>query len=258
MRVRLEDIKKLASELRKDGSGKSHFDLLGVTQDSTRDDIRQAFRKLARDFHVDRFAQYGIDDEARRAIQAVFIAINRAHETLTNDEMRREYEAETALRAKGQAVRPGGGHAVQRALDAEKMIRSSLTLIKNAKYQTALDRLNEALEITNDDPLGLAAQAFAEFMVVQSRGNSPTAAGRAREKLEEVVKEMDGREEPFLYLGRVYRAQGKEDQAVEAFKKALQINQHCIEAASELRHLKRKSAEEQSKGIMGLFGRKKK
>jgi hypothetical protein len=56
----------------------------------------------------------------------------------------------------------------------------------------------------------------------------------------------------------VHKALGDMDRAAAAFKRALEINARCAEAASELRHLQRRvesSTEKPATG--GLFGRKK-
>jgi molecular chaperone DnaJ len=60
------------------------YDVLGVSRESTQDQIKSAFRKLAREFHPD----LNQDPEAERR----FKEINLAYETLSDPEKRRRYD----------------------------------------------------------------------------------------------------------------------------------------------------------------------
>jgi len=252
--------KKLDEAVRRAGeivSGRpDHFAVLGVTRDDHEQTVRNAYRQLARDFHVDKFTRYGLEQEERDAVQALFMAINRANEVLTKPEERAEYLAELDLEAAGlKSVRPG--EHMDAALRGEKLREDGLTAIKNNKAEVALELLTQALEIDSQDRLALAGKAYAEFLVVQARGSSPQVLSNTRATLQKVTKDGIEREEPWLYLGGVQRAAGDVDNAAVALQRAIDINRHCAEAQSELRHIHRKLAGPQKKKG-GFFGRRKK
>lgn len=254
--ARLQEAQKLAAEL----DGKTHYEVLDIARDADDRAVRTAFRKLARDFHADRFARYGLDKDAQGAVQKVFIAINRAHETLSDAAQRREYDLGLEMKANGAGtLAKGGGAASQmdQVFKAEKLIKDATVLISRGDADAALERLRPALAITPDDPVARAALAYAEYLVARGQGGSQVIQGRTLEALVELCAELDNREEPFLYLGRLYRDTGATDKAIRAFQQALSINPHYAEAGSELRHAQRK-AETKSGGITGLFGRRKK
>lgn len=254
--ARLAEARKLATEL----DGKTHYEILDVARDADDRAVRTAFRKLARDFHADRFARYGLDPDAQSAVQKVFIAINRAHETLSDAAQRREYDLGLEMKANGgSALARGGGAASQmdQVFKAEKLIKDATVLISRGDADAALERLRPALAITPDDPVAKAALAYAEYLVARGQGGSQVIQGRTLETLSAICGELDNREEPFLYLGRLYRDTGDTDRAIRAFQQALAINPHYAEAGSELRHAQRK-VETKSGGIGGLFGRRKK
>lgn len=242
----------IAQEEGRTRDGKTHYEILGLEQGADVAAVRKAFRGLARDFHVDKFMRYALPQAGIDAVQQHFIAVNRAHEVLTNTEQRAEYDAELLLRSQGIVISDTGAPDLERVFAAEKLVKQGLALLKNGKADPALDRFNEALATTPDDPLALAGQAYAELLVVQAKAPSKMVQARAIRVLEEVCAEMEGRHEPFLYLGRAYRMVDDNDKAAAALTQALKIDPHCAEAASELRHLKRQPAKK------SLFGRRKK
>lgn len=60
------------------------YDLLGVDPDADDDDLKQAYRRLARQYHPD------VNDDPRATAQ--FKTVRRAYEILTDDEERRRYD----------------------------------------------------------------------------------------------------------------------------------------------------------------------
>lgn len=63
---------------------KSYYDVLGVEEQSTQEDIKKAFRKLAKEWHPDRSTQ---PDAHER-----FQEINEAYQILGNEQKRNEYD----------------------------------------------------------------------------------------------------------------------------------------------------------------------
>lgn len=232
--------------------GRTHYEILGLDESADTAAVRKAFRGLARDFHVDKFMRYALPEGALQAVQQQFIAVNRANEVLANAAQRSEYDAELLLRAQGMVISDTGAPDLEKVFAAEKLVKQGIALLKNGKAKHALDRFNEALATTPADPLGLAGQAYAELLVVQVKAPSMMVQARAIRTLESVCADMEGRHEPFLYLGRAYRMVDDIAKATVALSKALKIEPHCAEAASELRHLKRQPAKK------SLFSRRKK
>ncbi len=243
----------------------NHFELLGVEQTATTKLVRHEFRKLARKFHVDRFSRYDLTDPTRAAVQNVFIALNRAHEVLTDTEERKEYElsleyAAAAAKRAGPSSRNSQPKTteshIQDALQAEKLIQVALAQLGRGEAAPALGRLKQALSITPDDPNAVAGQAYAQYLISQSQGASRTVSTKSEQQLRSVIAKSPQLARPRLYLGRILRDSGHLDEAIASFHEALKLDPHLSQATSELRYaIKRK--QETNVGIKGFFGRKK-
>ena len=80
---------------------RSYYDVLGVKKDASKEELRRAFRKLARKYHPD--VNPGMADAAEK-----FKEVNEAYQTLSDPEARRDYD-EGGRRFKGGGRGNGDG-----------------------------------------------------------------------------------------------------------------------------------------------------
>jgi curved DNA-binding protein len=96
---------------------KDYYKILGVSRSASADEIKRAYRKLAREFHPDKNTAKGAEDR--------FKEINEANEVLGDPEKRRAYDALGANWKAGQQFTPppgwGGGSGRGRARAAEDL-----------------------------------------------------------------------------------------------------------------------------------------
>lgn len=85
---------------------RDYYEILGIPRDASADDIKKAFRKLARQYHPD-------VAKDKKAAEAKFKEINEAHEVLSDPDKRRKYDELganwQAYEQAGAPPPPGGG-----------------------------------------------------------------------------------------------------------------------------------------------------
>ncbi len=81
------------------------YETLGVPKSASQDDVKKAFRKLARQYHPDK-------NPGDKAAEEKFKEVNQAYETLSDAEKRKQYDEYSRLGAFGpgaRGFRPGAG-----------------------------------------------------------------------------------------------------------------------------------------------------
>ncbi len=81
---------------------KDFYKVLGVSKTATQDEIKKAYRKLAKDLHPDK-------NEGDKKIEERFKEVSAAYDTLGDTKRRAEYDEMERLGAMGGGFRPGAG-----------------------------------------------------------------------------------------------------------------------------------------------------
>jgi curved DNA-binding protein CbpA len=138
-----------------------YYQILGVEEQASSDEIRKAYLKLAKKLHPDRFPN---DPEKKSAAQAEFARVTRAHEVLGDARQREEYDALRTLarnRAALDTGMPGGSGAdpaVSQTITPEQQRESKETWAakhsqramdsyKSKRFQDAETAIKEAIRL---------------------------------------------------------------------------------------------------------------
>lgn len=90
-----------------------YYEILGVSRTASADEIKKAFKKLARQHHPDR-------NQGNKAAEDKFKAVNEAYQVLSNPEKRKTYDLfghDGPVGAPGPGAGPYGGYGGQRVYD---------------------------------------------------------------------------------------------------------------------------------------------
>ena len=79
-------------------NGQTHYEVLGVSEHATHDELKRSYRRLAMEYHPDRNATPGAN--------ARFVAINEAYQVLSDALKRRQYDRRLAQIRQGYTSPP--------------------------------------------------------------------------------------------------------------------------------------------------------
>jgi tetratricopeptide (TPR) repeat protein len=236
-------------------AGADHFQLLGVAQDASPDQIRVAYFALARQLHPDRLSAVGVEDAARTA-QRLFAEVNAAFAVLSDQQRRFDYT---------NVLKRGGEKAVEaeqaeveamamRVLEAEEAFRRAEMAMRRDQMASAIRELDRAIELNPDEVDYHAALAWARFCTAPDK---MAVAAATRSTLEHAILKAPKAVSPRFYLGRIERMLGKDQEGLRHFQAVLKLSPHHTEATSEVRVLEARLASAGADKEKGLFGRPK-
>ena len=229
-----------------------HYVLLGIERAADATAIRAAYFELARLLHPDRLSALGISDDDRAA-QRLFARINDAFTVLSTAPRRAEYD--TLLDAGGaRAVaerEAAAGATATAAVEAEERYRLGEMAMRRQQAEIAVHEFQRAVELKPDEPDYITLLGWALYVAARDKVAAVTVARMHIHKALTMKKETAL---PHLYLGRIARMEGEDDEAARSFRRALEIAPTNSEAQAELRVVEaRRRAKPSTRG--GLFSR---
>lgn len=205
----------------------NYFELLGVSREAGREDIKRAYFGLAREFHPDRHFSSS-SAEVRQLAQQLFDLVSTAHDTLSDPDEKARYLAELS-----RGGPTSGGDDVGKLLVAEGKFQQGEELLRQRNYASAIAMFTQAVQLCANEGEFHAYLGWARF---QQNPQDSDAALRDLERAAALNPKID---KTYLFTGYVYKAVGRPDKAEKQFERAIQCNPDCTEALRELRLLRR-------------------
>jgi len=194
---------------------KNLFARLGIPETASRDEVKQAYLAMAKQFHPDRIAAGGLTDLAE-VVRDFFTAVNEAYETLSDDRKRAEY----LLGLKGIGKERADGARVD-FQKGEACFRTRDFARARGFYESAI----------RADPRPEYQAALAYVFLVDPQGRD---RAKARALLDEATQDPKC-DRAFYTAGILARDEGDEAAAERMFRAALEANARHPEAVRELR-----------------------
>ncbi|GEM_PF-2302097 len=132
---------------------RNYYDILGLPRKASKEAIRQAYRSLSRKYHPDQYYQK-VSPETRKKLDVIFATISEAYSTLSNPEMRREYDEELATGVKKRKIKID---IAEKEADTPKekayrLITLGDEAYKNREYSSALNNYKLARQLIGSLP----------------------------------------------------------------------------------------------------------
>ena len=173
------------------------WELLGVDRETPPPKIKRAYLKAAKRLHPDKVVQAGLE-EVKSEANAIFAAITRAHEVLTDPDKRRAYEATLE------------GHTVidaESLAQAETCFRKGEILMRAGNFRDALELLEAAVRLWPKEADYQAALAWTLYK------KNPPEDERALEHFEKALSLDDRQAQVHLRYSVVLKAVGQLEKA---------------------------------------------
>jgi CheY-like chemotaxis protein/tetratricopeptide (TPR) repeat protein len=203
--------------------GRDCFEVLGIARSASDRDVRAAYEELATRMHPDRYS--GASEPVKRLAADVFKLVSDAYENLSDEKRRVEY-CQGLQREWKPEPEPEDD---QRALKAEDLFQKGEAMLRNKDYLGALGCFHQAVRLYPNEGEYHAHQGWALYLA------RPEELSEAIALVREGAKLAPDREKPYLFLGRLVKAQGRVEMAEKLFTRAVQIKPDCVEAIRELR-----------------------
>jgi hypothetical protein len=215
----------------------THFELLGVSQKASPNEVGTAFVRAARQFHPDRLASAGLQDLQPLA-EKILAHINEAAMVLGDATRRAEYVATLA---------PGSSAAntsLPALLEAENMFLKGEVFLKKGEHAKAVECFTTACQGNPGEPQYRAYLAWARFDDPRTR--KETLVRETLKDIEEVLGERPKFSRGFYWVGLLWKFLNESDKAERAFREAVTIDPSFIDASRELRLVEMRKGKQSS------------
>ncbi|MEJ5167246.1 MAG: DnaJ domain-containing protein, partial [Thermoanaerobaculia bacterium] len=211
-----EEVLKLAKEKER----MNFYELLGVKEDATEEEIRKAYFEAAKKFHPDKFSSFPEFFNYRTVLEDFFATINQAYQILSNKEERKKYDTEL----KGEK---------KKEFDPKEKSRELLMEAKKAisakQNSLAIQKLSEIIYLKQED-----------WKVLQLLGKLYIEENKLKEAENFLRKSLsidDKQYETYNLLGDLYVKAGLKQRAIKEYQKAIELNPANMEAKEKLDEL---------------------
>ena len=124
--------------------------MLGVSREAPPESVRETFRRLAREYHADRFSRYDLPDTVHQLIQLTFVTINASNEILGEKKTTRlrfgAEPRESGFQYFWQSFR-GGTAELDKAFKAERELEAAQQFLTRGEVKGAKSRLQKASDL---------------------------------------------------------------------------------------------------------------
>jgi curved DNA-binding protein CbpA len=206
-------------------AGMNYYQLLGVEEIASQTELETAFGTLKQKYDPSRHKRLFAGSE-KNIPDRLLAKLKEAYEVLVDDAKRSEYDS---FMARGEAHKFGEKSSLLARGDLYSAARAA---IAKMDWNSAIAPLEKALELNPKDHEILCELAMVIF--AKSAGKDNAMINKAMSFLKTAHDSNPNYFKTYLGLGTIYKAIGKNQQSLDAFKKALFLNPNCADAEKEI------------------------
>ncbi len=259
---------------------RNHFEVLGLARAVGETEVKEAYFRLAKRFHPDVHHGASLGD-LRDKLEAVFIRLGEAYDTLRDPKRRGEYEerlgrfkprlpdasvAATSQPASPAEPEPPARDPEEEARQAEEALRRAAKLLEQAKTleqekpdEPEHQRLTyDAIQLLEPilDTVEGKSRLRAQLSLARGYSKNPKWAKRAEELLLDATRENPQAAEAWAQLGAIYAGRGLKTRALSMYRKAIELKPEHEEAGRYVaENAGTEPAPPETEGGGGLLGR---
>jgi tetratricopeptide (TPR) repeat protein len=219
-------------ELNQKLDSSSHFEILGVPENATPDEVNGMYMRALRTYHPDRLAAAGLRELAPQA-ERVMARMGEAASVLRDPKRRSEYVA-------ARAGKKTEGSAAMAIVDAEKSFQRGEVFLRKGDYAQAIEAFSDAIKVNPSEQQYRAYLAWARFD--DPRARKELVAREALATLQQVVGAEARFARGFFWIGQIWKFLNDAIQAERNFREALRLDRGLVDAEREIRLLEMRKA----------------
>lgn len=242
----VEKLSRISQEMK----SKNFFQILGVSQTSSSNDIKKAYHELAKTFHPDKLPAT-VSSEIRGHTQSIFSQMTAAYESLRDTEKRAEY-----------IKRLEHGRA-EMIIQGEALLDEGLALVKSKDPVRALEKLKAAADLGIHSAELQLATLWAKLLQIPSDEQDPKKIIPIQTAINKIPPEDRHSALYFFVKGLMLKASGEMELATNSFKQALYLTPGFPEATRELKAMQNAKTKQPDllhadlKDVVGMLFKKK-
>jgi len=209
------------------------YEILGLKSDASSEEIRNSYFDYAKKYHPDRIAT-APDPGVKEMANIVFSEINRAYDTLSDDDKKRQYDIDKISKSNEDGTGP------DKSLERASLLhRKAKTLFNQKNYWQSSTLLEEAIRLNPD--------RGAYFLLLgMSQMNIRTMIRAAEKNLAKAINLDPWNPEPLVALGLLFFNENMQKRAEGFFRKALSIDPENTIAKKRLKEIEGSSSKKKS------------
>jgi curved DNA-binding protein CbpA len=211
-------------------SYRDHYQVLNLPREASRDEIKRAYFRLAKEYHPDRHLQEGMED-MQEYLESLFRRITEAYDTLLIEKTRKEYDLSLAVGAAHQKR----GQSAETTFSPDQQAAQLYERAREAFKQGDMGQVIYCMEWVlrfESEKAGYHALLGQAFMAM------PSKLKEAEQAFQKAIQLDPANAAYYISLGLVYKKGGMKSRALAQFQEALKWSPKNKQALDEIQKLK--------------------